>query len=214
MNYSALLLDFDGTVCATETAAYASWVELFGSFGMEFSTDLWGAMRGRADGEALALRTLESALRRRPTIAEVRWRRQRKLELANSAPAREGIRELILDAAGASLPLGLVSNSPRAWVSHHLRRLELDSTFDAVVCREDVPKPKPAPDPYLSALSLLQVEPTSALAVEDSLPGLLAARRAGVECVLMPEDTPFQDPAPAADACRRVASTVRRRLNL
>jgi len=214
MNYSALLLDFDGTVCATETAAYLSWVEFFGSLDMEFPTVLWEAMRGRADGEALALRALEAALQRKLTVAEVRWRRQRKLELADHAPTRQGIRELIFDSVGASLPLGLVSNSPRAWVSHHLKRLELDAIFGAVVCREDAARPKPAPDPYLAALSLLRVRPGCVLAVEDSLPGLLAARGAGVECVLMPEDTPFEDPAIAANACWRVTSTIRQRLGL
>jgi beta-phosphoglucomutase-like phosphatase (HAD superfamily) len=56
-------------------------------------------------------------------------------------------------------------------------------SFDAVVDRESVVRGKPAPDLYLRACDLLGVDPRRALALEDSVPGLRAARAAGMTVV-------------------------------
>jgi putative hydrolase of the HAD superfamily len=58
--------------------------------------------------------------------------------------------------------------------------------FDAVICKEDVPAIKPAPDLFLAALDTLQVQPQDAVIFEDSAHGVLAANRAGVRVVLVP----------------------------
>jgi len=49
-----------------------------------------------------------------------------------------------------------------------------------------VPHGKPAPDVYLRAAELLQVEPQHCLAFEDSLNGAKAAQAAGMRTVAIP----------------------------
>lgn len=51
--------------------------------------------------------------------------------------------------------------------------------FDAVVKREDVEHPKPAPDLFLHAARLLDLPPEQCLVFEDALNGIEAARAAG-----------------------------------
>jgi beta-phosphoglucomutase-like phosphatase (HAD superfamily) len=50
----------------------------------------------------------------------------------------------------------------------------------------DVRQVKPDPELYLSALAALGVEPHFALAIEDSRNGMLAAKRAGMRCLVVP----------------------------
>jgi beta-phosphoglucomutase-like phosphatase (HAD superfamily) len=45
---------------------------------------------------------------------------------------------------------------------------------------------KPAPDVYLAAAAQLGVAPSACLAIEDSGPGVFAAKRAGMTCVAVP----------------------------
>ena len=67
----------------------------------------------------------------------------------------------------------------------HLERLGLDD-WDCIRCREDTARAKPDPDLYLAVLECLGVAPAEALAVEDSLNGLAAAKAAGLFCIAVP----------------------------
>ncbi|MHB1973604.1 MAG: HAD-IA family hydrolase, partial [Acidimicrobiales bacterium] len=84
------------------------------------------------------------------------------------------------------LSLAVASSSPRAWVEERLAEVGLSQTFAVVSCRGSGLAAKPAPDVYLDACRRLGVEPARAVAVEDSLNGLAAARAAGMRCVAVP----------------------------
>ena len=64
---------------------------------------------------------------------------------------------------------------------------------------------KPAPDIYLEAARRLGVDPACAFAVEDSDAGTLAANRAGMSVLLIPDLKPPSAEATAA-ACRVLGS--------
>jgi HAD superfamily hydrolase (TIGR01509 family) len=58
--------------------------------------------------------------------------------------------------------------------------------FDFVLAHGDYARTKPWPDPYLKAVERSGLPPQACVAVEDSERGLLAARRAGIRCVVIP----------------------------
>jgi HAD superfamily hydrolase (TIGR01509 family) len=74
--------------------------------------------------------------------------------------------------------------------------LELGGLVEVVVSADEVPAGKPAPDVYRLACRLLAVEPSRAVAIEDSLNGVLAAHAAGMRVVLVPNQ--HVPPAPGA----------------
>lgn len=95
-----------------------------------------------------------------------------------------GFRELCEDLRTAGVAVALVSSSPHRWIDRVLDRFELHDAFDAVVSADDVPGPgKPAPDVYAHATERLGVDPTAAVAVEDSPHGTAAASAAGLDVV-------------------------------
>ena len=79
-----------------------------------------------------------------------------------------------------------LSSSPRAWVQGYLEKLGLFGCFERVVCADDVRRTKPEPDLYLRVLDLLGVRADEAIALEDSPNGVLAAKRAGLFCIAVP----------------------------
>jgi len=48
---------------------------------------------------------------------------------------------------------------------------------------EDYSKGKPDPEPYLTAMQLLAVQPAACIVVEDAEPGILAGRAAGAHVI-------------------------------
>jgi putative hydrolase of the HAD superfamily len=78
----------------------------------------------------------------------------------------------------------------------------LAAAFECIVTAEDVAAPKPDPAIYAAALArLARKRPLSAaraVALEDTLPGIRAARAAGARCVAVGALPPYQ--AAAADA--------------
>lgn len=78
------------------------------------------------------------------------------------------------------MPIAVASNGPTGTVQRALSRTELLTCFDAVITADDVERPKPAPDVYLEACRLLDVDPSDAVGLEDSVTGARAATAAGM----------------------------------
>jgi HAD superfamily hydrolase (TIGR01509 family) len=99
----------------------------------------------------------------------------------------------------AGMALGIASSSTRPVIDALLAALAVDDLFRVRVSGEDpvVRASKPAPDVYLAAATRLGVSPPACLAIEDSGPGVTAAKRAGMTCVAVPNpwtaDQDFRD---------------------
>ena len=96
-----------------------------------------------------------------------------------------GVLDYLTQAKAKGLRVAIASNSSHAWVERHLTRLNLTPYFDYVRCREDVPIGKPAPDLYLAVLSHFSLTGSQAISFEDSNPGSVAAKRAGLWSVVV-----------------------------
>jgi HAD superfamily hydrolase (TIGR01509 family) len=108
-------------------------------------------------------------------------------ELEHGVEAMIGARELLRSLRLRGTPIGLVSNSPLAFVVRSLQLVGFEDHFDVVLSAHEVAAPKPAPDPYLEACRRLGVEPGPAVvALEDSPTGVAAARAAGLTVIGVP----------------------------
>jgi HAD superfamily hydrolase (TIGR01509 family) len=76
-------------------------------------------------------------------------------------------------------PRALVTGSARAEALQVLPRIGPEARFETMLCAEDVPRSKPAPDGYQLAIAALGVTPTDCLVIEDSVEGIAAGRAAG-----------------------------------
>ena len=186
MDLQALVFDFDGLVVNTEEPGFVSWRELYHEFGQTLTLNDWTAATGYVGGFD-PHRHLEGLLGRPLDWSVLAPRREaRNWELTLREPVLPGIKELMSAAKAAGLPLGVASNSGWGWVDEGLRRLGLRHYIDAVVTRDLVLNPKPAPDMYLKCVQILNVPPAAAVALEDSEPGARAAKNAGLKVVAIP----------------------------
>ena len=93
------------------------------------------------------------------------------------------IHKLILDAKGAGLKIALVTSSERAVTEALLKISGLSSLFELILTRDDCPKHKPDPWPYIEAQRFFGLEPKEALIFEDSEVGFQAASASGSHAV-------------------------------
>src|ERR1700759_4753564 len=84
---------------------------------------------------------------------------------------------------GERCPLGRASSSPPALIRTVLATAGIAPLFKTTVSTEEVAQGKPAPDVYLTVASRLKVEPSQAVAVEDSSNGLRSAATAGLHVI-------------------------------
>lgn len=77
----------------------------------------------------------------------------------------------------------IVSASSRLSIDAALEKFNLQSFFKGVIAAEDVNHTKPHPEGFLRALDNMEVMTHQALIFEDSAPGFLAAKAAGIEYI-------------------------------
>ena len=107
-------------------------------------------------------------------------------------PFRPGARELLQDLKSAGIPTGLVTMSLRRMALSVVDLIEFEA-FDIVVAGDDVTHPKPHPEPYLHAASLLEIDITDAVVIEDSPTGLRAGIASGAVALGVPHIVSLDD---------------------
>ena len=103
--------------------------------------------------------------------------------------AMPGARSLLelLRIRGADI--AIVSSASRASALQALAVTQLAPLAAALITADDVLSAKPAPDPYLAALRLLDAKPSQAIAIEDAPVGIASARAAGLRVIGMHDDS-------------------------
>ena len=184
---TAVVFDNDGLLLDTESVWTRAERDLFERRGLEFTPadkrELVGTSAEIAGG--ILERRLEEPGRGLALIEELNDLVVAELE--HGVEAMVGARELLHELKRRGTPLGLVSNSPLAFVLRSLEIVGFGDRFDVVVSAHEVAAPKPAPDPYLEACRRLEVEPgPEVVALEDSPTGVAAARAAGLTVIGVP----------------------------
>lgn len=112
-----------------------------------------------------------------------------------------GVRELVHDAA-TRYRLAIASGALRHEIEYILECAGLRKEFEHITSAEDIRRGKPDPEPFLHALAGLnrlaglgqpRLEPADCLVVEDSIPGIRAARTAGMKVLAVANTHTIQD---------------------
>jgi beta-phosphoglucomutase len=188
----AVVFDFDGVIANSEPLHCSAFRDVLHEAGVAFTAEEYyasylgfddlGVFREVASARGLTWGPdrLAGLLARKAVRLEALEREQSILF--------PGAHAAIARLAG-SLPLAIASGALRAEIMRVLEHAGLARFFRAVVAAEDTPRGKPAPDPYLRAVSLLAgsigepLIPHECVAIEDSCWGLDSARAAGLRTI-------------------------------
>jgi HAD superfamily hydrolase (TIGR01509 family) len=183
----ALLFDFDGTLVDTESVEFRAWEQTFLAHDVKLALERYGVGVGTLEGFD-PLTELESLLGHEIDREGIDQRRRAlEFELLASEVLRPGVHEYLEAARELGLRVAIVSSSTDEWIGDNLARLDRSHGWECIIAANgDVARAKPAPTLYLEALETLGVAASEAVAFEDSANGALAAQRAGIFCVAVP----------------------------
>jgi HAD superfamily hydrolase (TIGR01509 family) len=196
----AVIFDVDGTLADTEPEGHrVAFNRAFDEFGIDWfwTHDAYGELLKVTGGKE---RIRHYAASHPPELygridLETWIARLHKLKseiyasmiLAGKIPLRPGVARLIRELRAAGIHLAIATtttpSSLDSLIMAHFGH-GMTEIFDVVGAGDIVPHKKPAPDIYLWALKHLELAPEDCLVVEDSLPGLAAARAAGLATII------------------------------
>lgn len=178
----------------TEAIARQAWLQAGKEWGYDIPEEIYVQVLGRTvpDSE----RIFRNALGEHFPFREIR---QRRLEIArefhqqHGYPVKPGLPELLDTLEALSVPLAVATSTVQEAARQRLTANRLWERFRVVVTGDQVAHGKPAPDIFLLAAEKLQTPPQNCLVLEDSDAGILAAHRAGMPAIMIPDIKPPED---------------------
>lgn len=166
--------DWDGTLCDSGPASLRAFRKSLAEFGVAFTDAEYKAVYSpRWYRMYDALKLPNSCWRQ----ADQRWLHHYGCEepdlIAGAAAVLDALRR-------RGIRLGIVTNGTRSRVDRELVRMKLQTTFDTVICCEDVIEKKPHPEGLDKALALLNCPRVSACYVGDTPEDVHMGKNAGV----------------------------------
>ena len=202
----AVIFDFDGTILDSETAEFESHRRLFADWGATLTEDEWCEGVGILKAETHWFDRLCTRADHPLSFDRFREFTHRYFQEHVRMEPMPGVSALLGALIATSVPRAVASSAPSDWVTRGLEGLNLRTAFDTVVTIDQVARGKPEPDVYLEAARRMRIEPARCVAIEDSGPGLAAARAAGMRTVVIPHTLTRRHDLSGADL--RVASAA------
>lgn len=184
----ALIWDCDGVLVDSEPLSNAAWQTVLLRRGVRATSTELDRFTGRSDDAVLEhyRRVTGDRLEGILDEREAAFERQARGTLRTFA----GLPELLgrLHDQGRTMAVASSGRLPR--IRFSLAETGLDGYFDTVCSATEVEHGKPAPDLFLLAARRLGVPPRRCVVIEDSVPGLQAAARAGMRGLGFPSSHP------------------------
>ena len=111
------------------------------------------------------------------------WKDELFSKVADEVKPLPGVADFVQAAKAGGLALAVGTSAGRRRAQESLERFELASHFAIVVTGDDVRQGKPDPAIFLRAAAGLEIPPGRLLVCEDAVPGVQAAKSAGMKCL-------------------------------
>jgi beta-phosphoglucomutase len=199
----AVIFDFDGVIADTEPLHFESLRRTLADIEIILTEQDYYANYLGFDDRGCILEALR--INRRPISPSLIEESMAKKAAAYLTSIKDhlvifpGVKEFI-EAAAATYPIAIASGALRPEIELVLEQIGIRKAFGHITSAEDVTCGKPNPEPFLQALAGLNrhqsraaISPDSCLVIEDSLPGIRAAKAAGMKVLAVTNTHTSQD---------------------
>ena len=199
----AIIFDFDGVIADTEPLHFEGLRRTLSEIGITLTeADYYTRYLG-FDDRGCILEALR--VNQRPISESTVQDLMRKKATAYLASIQDhlvifpGVREFV-ETAASTYPTAIASGALRPEIELILEQAGIRNAFRHITSAEDVTRSKPDPQPFLHALAALNrqqngasLTPDACLVIEDSLPGIRAAKTAGMKVLAVTNTHTVQD---------------------
>jgi HAD superfamily hydrolase (TIGR01509 family) len=184
----AVILDMDGLMLDTEPVSERCWKAAAREAGHDIDDALFARMIGRtmAEDHRLLRERFGAAFPAETVGARARVLFHDLLETEGVA-RKPGLLDLLARLDARAVPRAVATSAALDGARRQLARAGVLDRVHAVAAGDEVRAGKPAPDVFLLAAERLGVAPARCAVLEDSGPGIHAARAAGMTAILVPD---------------------------
>lgn len=190
----AVIFDMDGLLVDSEPLWQQAEINIFSKIGVQLTREMCASTKGLRINEVVQhwydtigwegkeVETVKSEI-----VAEV-------INLINAEASKmPGVDYILSLCKNKSLKLALASSSDMSIIEAVLAKLNLQNTFEVICSGEHEKAGKPAPDIFITAAKKLDIPPEYCLVFEDSVAGVQAADRAGMNTVAVPDSAEYHN---------------------
>ena len=189
-NYKAkaLIFDFDGVIVKSEPLHYKTFCEILEPLGIRIARHRWYKEFAGTGSRSIIARLLEEnkikiGAAELDALIEKRKNLFTKYVANGNLKPNPGLRKFLIKIKSKGIKTAIASGGHRSNIEQILSMLKLNTFFDVIVGGEEAQNRKPHPEIFLRAAAKLGVGTNKCVAIEDSIPGAIAARRAGMALV-------------------------------
>jgi sugar-phosphatase len=178
-NTYVFLFDLDGTLVNTDMVYYHVWKQILKKYNIDLTEDIFQKyIHGNSDEIVI------KALIPMASDDISCWKDRLFIENISDVLMIDGALEFMKKLVDAGHKCAIVTNCNRKVAEKIIGHFHFDRVIDFIIIGSECLKPKPYPDPYLSAMSLYNISSNRAIIFEDSKSGLLSARTANPLCIV------------------------------
>ena len=189
MKLNTFIFDMDGVIIDSEPFWRQAQIKILSTYNITITVEdcIKNTMGKRIDDVALTWCQLHQ-LSINPQILEKEIIAAVVQLITEKGKAKKGLFELLDFLTENNFNIALATSSSKPIIDAVFNRLNIASYFKVVCSADDEEYGKPHPAIYLKAAKLLKVPTGSCLVLEDSVTGLIAAKAASMNTIVIPED--------------------------
>lgn len=182
---STLIFDMDGVITDTMPYHFRAWKSVFANEGIKAShEDIYKREGQKGIDSVREIFKEKGKIYSENVGKKLLQAKERLFKRIFKRKFIAGSRKFIKKFHVQGFKLALVTGTSR----HEAQKLlpeDLWNCFDVTVCGSDVQNGKPHPEPYLKAISKLNVKPKQAVVFENAPFGIRSAKAAGLFCLAL-----------------------------
>ncbi len=179
---NAVIFDMDGVISDTQKLHAQVEAELLGRYNIKLTPNEITQQYAGVKTEQYFAELLKSTNANIPELMKEKWGSMEALARKEVEPIPGAI-ELIQRLDHEKIPLAVASASTLTFISIVLEKLQIRHHFKAITSAEEVKIGKPDPAIFLLAAQRIKMKPTECVVIEDGRNGMIAAKRAGMQCI-------------------------------
>lgn len=186
--FTAAIFDMDGLLIDSEPLWHRAEIAVFATVGIPLTPEQCRETTGIRIDEVVRIRYRQQPWHNKSlqhVEAEIMAEVQRLA--CTEGQALPGVHDVLAELSRRGVRIALASASPLSMITAILAHLGIANYFAAICSAADEEHGKPHPAVYLSTARLLDVAPDTCVAFEDSIPGVMSAKAAGMTVIAIPD---------------------------
>ena len=186
----AVLFDMDGLMVDTESLATKAWQNAAKKQNFEMTVEETLYVLGMAKSSIYPF--WKEYYKNKPEIDTIKltddhYKYIEEVLYTTGPKKMPYVEELLQYLNKNNYKIAVASSSELNHIKNNMEKTKLIEYLDAIASGEEVKQGKPAPDVFLLAAKRLGVKPENCLVLEDSKFGLMAAKKAGMHAIMVPD---------------------------